>query len=239
MGEAFAWRMEVFAGTLHLSETPEKGEEARSRFLTLDEIDFIEIERRYMARSPGAAVSFRRFRSIWEGESNRDSMIPRARIAAVRDVKGAFFIPSSDSSVYRSLAAVWTLGADTDFRTLSDGDILVEMLLDMGATLLLVKMWQLLLDFITNRACSANLHVARVVHPDDPALIRSIFDLYDIRAMKGVYLNPQGLIVPPKSRCALVTLGSLPTEDFFPSHCSPCRGAECVYSQMDLCPHTL
>jgi hypothetical protein len=209
-----------------------EGEGTRRDVVMAGDIDLTEFERRYVERSRGTPASFRKFREIWEGEANRKSLTPRARVVLTRE---AFFQELPPHLNLRRLAVVWTLGPGADFRGPA-GDAAVELLLDMGSTFLLFEMWKRILVWIADLPGPMHLYITKTLQPSDAVLIRSIFDLQDIRLMEGVYLNPEGVIVPAKSRCALIALGDSPTEESAPSRCVPCS-PDCVYGQTGLCPH--
>ncbi len=228
-----AWSLKVSATGLRLLGIP--GEDERRGVFPLDDIDLAEFERRYTERAHGSTASFERFRRLWEGGACRRSLDLRARIAATEEV----FPPGSTyGSGLLRLAVVWTLGEVSDFDTLSEGDAPLELLFDMGTTLLLFKLWRHLLARVSDRVRPMGLYVARIILPDDAGTIRRIFALPGVRGMEGVFLNSGGTIVPAKSRCAVVALGAAPTELPPPSACSFCGEKTCIYGQMGMCPHT-
>ncbi|MDR3264443.1 MAG: hypothetical protein LBT15_00385 [Synergistaceae bacterium] len=229
----FRWPLEIVATGLHFLAAFE-GEGTRRDVVTMDDIDLTEFERRYVERSHGAPASFRKFKEIWESGANRKALAPRARIVLTRE---AFFQELPPHLNLRRLAVVWTLGPDADFRDPAR-DAAVDLLLDMGSTFLLFGMWKRILAWVADLLSPMHLYVAKTSQPSDASVIRSIFDLRDVRLMEGVALNSEGVIVPAKSRCALIALGDSPTEWSDPSRCSPCDPA-CAYGQMDLCPHAL
>lgn len=230
MSTPHVWRTETTASGLCLLGL--STEDERCDVLPLNDIDLAEFERRYIERSHGSVASFERFRRIWEGETCRRSLVPRARIAATEEE----FFSESPRGLFR-LAVVWTLGEESDFERLAEGDALIELLLDMGSTLLLFEMWRNLLAYASNRMRSAGLYPVRTLQPGDAETIRRLFALPGVRDMEGVFLNSGGVMVPAKSRCAVVALGDIPTELPPPSPCSFCERGNCIYGQMGMCPN--
>ncbi|MDR1874872.1 MAG: hypothetical protein LBQ90_07695, partial [Synergistaceae bacterium] len=140
----------------------------------------------------------------------------------------------------------WTLGpADPGER--ARGDVMLEFLLDMGATLLLFGMWRRLVAHVADLLRPVGLHVSRTFQPSDAGQVRLIFALQERQGEKGtedsgrgaVYLNSGGVIVPAKSRCAFIILSGAPEEPPVPLRCSSCGPKGCDFGRMGLCPAEL
>jgi hypothetical protein len=240
----FRWRIEVFSAAAPKRDPVAlRGQVREHENLPLDDIDLTEFERRYVERAHGTPASFRGFRELWEGVENRRSLTPQAWIAPERD---AFL---GDSAL--RLAVVWTLGpADPGER--ARGDVMLEFLLDMGATLLLFGMWRRIVAHVAD-LLRPGLHVSRTFQPSDAGEIRSLFAMQERQGKKGtegaermedagrggVCLNPEGTIVPAKSRCAFITLSGAPEATPAPLRCSGCGPKGCDFGRMGLCPAEL
>jgi hypothetical protein len=223
MGASFRWNFEVVHAGLRPADSGER------RTLLLDDIDLAELGRRYVEESRGTPASFRTFREIWKGERNRKSLTPRACIVPAEN---ALFRGPSPVGL-RRLAVVWTLGP-AELRDQASGDILVEFLLEAGTTFLLFEMWRRIVAYVEDLW---RLGVFWTLQPSDAGQIRSIFGPCGPAGMKDVYLNPEGIIVPAKSRCAFIALSGTPgAKTPEPPRCRPCAPKSCAFHRMGLCP---
>ena len=193
--------------------------------LVLPDIDLAKLKNRFLSKAPNAAASWKRFQEIWQNDTCRTFILPRIYLSA----PAAF-----------GIGMIETLGPDADFHVWSADDILTELLLDTASTLLLFQMHRAAVGHL-RKWLPQNLHIVKIRHPETPAAIRRVFEAFEQTGTsrpKNVVQTPHGSLAPPKSRCALIELGDAPAVFPLESRCFPCDAANCLYDQLDICPHS-